>query len=393
MTQPFYARWAGRFLGEHAEEPEPVAEHDRDAAIVAIERAIRERGRQKARARWAMRASIAAAAIVVVGVGVAALRSGSQRVAEAPAATSAPVATGASGATGATGATGARPDAPVTITGSATGLGATISSGPGAVFALTSDARVAPGHRIVARGRSRATLAFSTGSQISVENGGDLTVVEEGQAQVFSLSAGEIRARVAKLGAGERFVVKTPDAEVEVRGTSFGVAIAAADASCGGGTVTRVTVDEGVVVVRRGATETRVARGEEWPAACEAPATTPNHANASANANANANANASASASANANANASTLVEQNNAFAEAVAYKNNGQHAAAVAAFERFVAKYPSSNLAENAAAERMKLLLADDHPRGVAAARQYLRRYPNGFAQADAKAAISGSP
>jgi hypothetical protein len=40
-----------------------------------------------------------------------------------------------------------------------------------------------------------------------------------------------------------------------------------------------------------------------------------------------------------------------------------------------------------------MKLLLADDHPRGVAAARQYLRRYPNGFAQADAKAAVAGSP
>lgn len=395
MTQPFYARWAGRFLGSHPEEPLPVDEREREAAIGAIERAIRERGRQKARARWAMWLSVAAAAILCIGVGANAYRThdaatgtGTGTTPEATAAT--PEATAAAAT-----ATAGREGAPLRIVASATGLGATISSGPGGVFALAGEAHVAPGHRIVARGRSRATLAFSTGTQLTVENGGDLAVVEEGRSQVFSLSAGEIRAHVAKLGAGERFVVRTPDAEVEVRGTSFSVAIAPSEPSCGGGSVTRVTVDEGVVVVRRGATETRVGRGEEWPAGCDPTteiASTSETADTTTT-NIPSGTHPARREAPGAGASASSLVEQNNLFSEALAFKNSGQRAAAVAAFERFLAKYPSSNLAENASVERMKLLLADDHPRGVSAARQYLRRYPSGFAQADARAAVAGSP
>ncbi|GAC1538443.1 MAG: hypothetical protein NVS3B10_02930 [Polyangiales bacterium] len=391
MTQPFYARWAGRVLGADLDEPPPVGEREREAAIGAIERAIRERGRHKARARWAIRLGVAVAAVVVVGVGANAYRGRAERE------TSGTGTVTGTGIMEAAAALGENEAAPLTITGSATGLGATISSSAGAAAPLTKDAPVATGHRIVARGKSRASLAFSTGTQLTVENGGDLLVVEEGRSSVFSLSAGEIRARVAKLGAGDRFVVRTPDAEVEVRGTSFGVAIAPAAEACGNGTVTRVTVDEGAVVVRRGGSETRVARGEEWPSGCDglvsAGGSAGASARASAEARAGADARAGASSGARASAGVSSLVEQNNLFAEALAFKNSGQHAAAVGAFERFVARYPSSNLAENAAVERMKLLLADDHERGVAAARQYLRRYPNGFAQSDAKAAIAGGP
>ncbi|MDB5212599.1 MAG: hypothetical protein JWO86_526 [Myxococcaceae bacterium] len=409
MTQPFYARWAGRFLGAYVEESPRVDERERATAISAIEQAIRERGRRRARTRWAIGSSAAAAAILCIGAGAQAYRAHSATVAATAAAAATTTATAAAGA-------GSGSDAPpVTITASANGLGATIASGPGAAFALADAAHVAPGHRIVARGRSRATLAFSTGTQLTVENGGDLAVVEEGRSQIFALSAGEIRARVAKLGAGERFVVRTPDAEVEVRGTSFSVAIVPSEPSCGGGSVTRVTVDEGVVVVRRGGGpgETRVARGEEWPQGCDVTGPSGNanlangdigdnphadHSNTNIPASRHASRREGASANANANANAnatsaSSLVEQNNLFSEALAYKNGGQHAAAVAAFERFLAKYPSSNLAENAAVERMKLLLADDPPRGVVAARQYLRRYPNGFAQTDARAAVAAAP
>ncbi len=404
MTQPLYARWAGRFLGANAEEPAPVDEREREAAIGAIERAIREKRRQKARTRWAIRLSAAAAAILCIGLGANAYRthgsaSGSSASASVSASTPATVV--------------ASEAAPLSIVGTASGLGATISTGPGATFALTDGAHIAPGHRIVARGRSRASLAFSTGTQLTVENGGDLAVVEEGRSQIFSLSAGEIRARVAKLGAGERFVVRTPDAEVEVRGTSFSVAIARPEASCGGGTVTRVTVDEGVVVVRaiRGATEARVSRGEEWPAGCDSSLGAANGDTGDTGESANT-ANTGNTADIGdiqntntpsgrrptrregvAGAGTSSLGEQNDLFGAALSYKNSGQHAAAIAAFERFLARYPSSNLAENAAVERMKLLLADDHPRGVSAAKQYLRRYPNGFAQSEARAAVTGSP
>jgi hypothetical protein len=392
MTQPFYARWAGRFLGSYVEESPRVDERERQTAIGAIERAIRERGRRKARTRWVIGASAAAAAILCIGVGAQAYRAHG-----AGAGLGSATVAGTGTGTAAASAAAAASDAPITITASASGMGATISSGPGGVFALTDAAHVAPGHHVVAKGRSRATLAFSTGTQLTVENGGDLAVIEEGRSQIFALSAGEIRARVAKLGAGERFVVRTPDAEVEVRGTSFSVAIAPSEPACGAGSVTRVTVDEGVVVVRRGGTETRVGKGEEWPAGCDAPVADGDTGDPSipdrSNTNIPSGRHPSRRDSAGGNTSASSLVEQNNLFSEALAYKNGGQHAAAIAAFERFLAKYPSSNLAENAAVERMKLLLADDPPRGVAAARQYLRRYPNGFAQSDARSAVAGVP
>ena len=69
--------------------------------------------------------------------------------------------------------------------------------------------------------------------------------------------------------------------------------------------------------------------------------------------------------------------------------KRGGDVAQAIAAFERFLARYPSSYLAENAAAERMKLLASSDPTRAVAAARQYLAKYPAGFARDDAKALL----
>ena len=75
---------------------------------------------------------------------------------------------------------------------------------------------------------------------------------------------------VAKFLSAVRFVFVTPDAEVEVRGTRFHVAIAAADENCRE-TTTRVVVDEGVVVVRSAGRSSRVAAGARWPAECSEP--------------------------------------------------------------------------------------------------------------------------
>jgi outer membrane protein assembly factor BamD (BamD/ComL family) len=58
---------------------------------------------------------------------------------------------------------------------------------------------------------------------------------------------------------------------------------------------------------------------------------------------------------------------------------------------ERFLERYPASHLAENAAAERMRLLRPLDPNRAAAVARQYLQRYPSGFARAEAEAIIAG--
>jgi hypothetical protein len=84
----------------------------------------------------------------------------------------------------------------------------------------------------------------------------------------------------------------------------------------------------------------------------------------------------------------SDLAAQNDLFADGIAAKNHGDSAAAVAAFERFVARYPDSALAENAAVERMKLLGSTEA--GRAAARDYLARYPAGVARGAANALLA---
>ncbi len=72
-----------------------------------------------------------------------------------------------------------------------------------------------------------------------------------------ALTDGTVLLHVRRQLAGERFLVIVPDGEVEVRGTTFDVAVH-------DGVTTRVHVDEGVVDVRIHG-ETTLRSGEAWP--------------------------------------------------------------------------------------------------------------------------------
>ena len=72
-------------------------------------------------------------------------------------------------------------------------------------------------------------------------------------------------------------------------------------------------------------------------------------------------------------------------FASAVRAKRRGHGSQAVRIYERFSREYPNSPLAESAAAQRMKLLVAIDPVAARRAANDYLSHYPNGFARAEA--------
>ncbi|MEB2314186.1 MAG: hypothetical protein OZ921_10335 [Sorangiineae bacterium] len=86
----------------------------------------------------------------------------------------------------------------------------------------------------------------------------------------------------------------------------------------------------------------------------------------------------------------SDLAAQNDLFEVALASKRAGDAAGALAALERLLARYPASHLAQSARAERMKLLGGIDGDRDRAAAKDYLYRYPSGFARADAILIVS---
>lgn len=242
------------------------------------------------------------------------------------------------------------------------------------------------GERVSTRAGGNAELSLSTGTRVQLEESTDVVVEGTGLLEAFSLERGAIGARVAKLAPDERFVVHTPDAEVEVRGTQFRVRVVAADPSCLDGTVTRVDVTEGVVAVRHAQVETRVGPGSSWPPGCAPARASSSSVPSPTLAPTVAPKPSSASAS-------STLAEQNALFARAIAAKQRGDGSDAIADFDKLLTTYPGSPLAESAAAERMRAWNAIDKRRGAEAARYYLKRWPDGLVRAEAQAIAEQAP
>lgn len=94
----------------------------------------------------------------------------------------------------------------------------------------------------VARHISDRSLTLPSGAQITVE--GDVTVATATQTVTrLRLTRGRVASTVPSLSANGRYVIDTPTAEIEVRGTVFSVAL-------GDEATTTVEVTEGEVEVR-----------------------------------------------------------------------------------------------------------------------------------------------
>lgn len=341
----------------------------RDAAVARLAEAIRGRARQKRRSRALYMFSAAAALLLASGAIALATRSK-----PAPVLARAPSDLGR-------------------VTESDGGVTAMRDGRPEAVEA---GARVAEGTELHTTALSEAHLDFDSGTHITLGGTTRVRLVEQSQRKRFALESGSLAAKVAKLGRDERFVVVTPDAEVEVRGTAFRVTIVPANPACAGGSPTRLEVSEGVVVIRHGGTEERVAAGERWPACDERHAAVGPNAGASAPPSARAAAGTGTSAPARAGKVEATshLAEQNDLFDEAMRAKRAGHTAAALAKLDRLIDGYPGGPLAESAATERLRMLATSpERARAAAAARDYLRRHPRGLARAEAEAILGASP
>ncbi len=130
----------------------------------------------------------------------------------------------------------------------------------------TSDANLRRGDALATR--SETSVAAPRGTLLTLAAESELAVDDIGKTQIYSLPRRTVRAEVTKLGPNERFIVRTADVEVEVRGTSFLVEKRKAG-SCHPDVETYVEVREGVVVVRHAGVEDRVGAGQSWPSRCE----------------------------------------------------------------------------------------------------------------------------
>lgn len=369
MTSPL-AKLALRRLADARPDVEPPTPSEAEGAIAAIAREL-EATRARRRKRIGALAILSLAAAALLAIGASGLRSPAGAVAE-------------------------------DISGSVLVVrgdrGTTLARG----------GTIGKGDRVVASARGSASLRLAKGTELRALDGADVLVAENGKDEVFELRAGSIELHVAKLGTGERFIVRTADSEVEVRGTRFRVDVGEPCA----GTTTRVGVTEGVVVVRHGGAEARVTANESWPPGCATstklasplPTVAPTAPTAPmavvepasppvvSPMRSVATPSKPAVAPAPPPMSSSDLAEQNRLYAEAMAAKRRGDTPSAVRALDRLSAAYPHGPLAESASVERMRLLASSDPSRAADAARAYLARHPKGYAREEARR-LAGAP
>jgi hypothetical protein len=375
VSDPDYSELAARVLAGRPDEAR-APRVDRDRGISVIAQAMAERTRRR-RARRAWFGSLAATAVVALVAG-AWLRFGSPSAAERA-------------------VCGADCDAGLT------GYAGHASFPPGSHWTAGND-----GLRV----------GFGRVTRLDLEPSSEVLYKSAEGTRRFRLLRGALHARVEKLARGQRFIVETQDTEVEVRGTAFDVAIAPTP-KCG--TSTRVTVHEGVVEVRAASGTQRLRVGESWPTACDEAAPDPEPglaaspvsvavpaprpksgaralnvqspslaetAKAAPEAASPPEAQPSAAASAP-RPPRSSLVEQNDLYARAVAARRSGQPSLALELYAELTRRFPASALVESALIERVRILQKLDPSGASTEARTYLRRFPNGFARDEARAIV----
>src|ERR1022692_563066 len=273
--------------------------------------------------------------------------------------------------------------------------------------ATSHRASVVAGTRLIAPEAAPLHLGTADGTVLNLEPGGSLSVVEAGATKRFALLRGALSVHVKKLARGERFIVDTADAEIEVHGTTFRVAMSTASSACGNGSPTRVSVSEGVVTVNKSVREEYLRPGDVWPPDCALTAASkgavahrpdvstrspyrPSHQSTSSRPSADYGAAGGSTRQAArqlGSAISTSLEAQNDLFSAAVRAKREGQIAVALRLFDRFVRSYPDSSLVESALTQQMRLLVATDRDAAAAVATRYLARFPDGFARSEALA------
>ena len=364
-----YARLTARLLrsaGKQQAEISPVpADTQRDAVVAAMALAIAAKARRR-RVVAASAVVLAAAASVLVVLKLT-----------------------------------AQPGLPEAKSGGTSSLVVEYATGRGNQLVRAASTQPLPDLGVLAVGDSvrsgedgNAMLGFDNGTRITLSSAAHLRVDALGATRRFSLLSGHFQAHVAKLGQGERFVVSTPDSEVEVRGTVFTVAVEGPSSTCRDkASRSTVSVSEGAVWVRSGDKQVVLRPGESWSTPCQGsqgaalPATAraepmPSVAPSPIAEPVRARTHRSATSkvarvtgqvldqeelspapalapSLASPSSVSRLAQQNDLFSAAMAAERAGQHELALRKLDELTARYPSGPLGESARAERQRILMA----------------------------------
>lgn len=253
-----------------------------------------------------------------------------------------------------------------------------------------------------------ARLGFPSGALARVASRSSLKVTAARRSEALFLARGRVEVEVPKLDAERGFSVETPDARVTVHGTRFSVDVVTTP----DGPRTRVGVTHGIVSVQHGGREVQLTAGQVWPAeaAPEAPADapadvveSPPEADAEDKAVEPAPERQAARAArstrrprsaAGREPDAGELAEQNRRFSRAMHLKNNGEAHAALSELTQIARRYPHSPLGQELRVERLRLLRALDlTPEAIREARAYLRAFPGGYAEREAREILAEEP
>jgi hypothetical protein len=261
---------------------------------------------------------------------------------------------------------------------------------------------------------TRSDAGIAPAFEVSAAPNSRWHVARPGRSLRLALELGTLTISVGKLEREQRFSVKLPDGEVEVRGTRFIV-------ECDAMHTRRVVVEEGRVALRlAGQPELSLGPGEGWPplsarspaALPPAPAsaapsaervtsgTAPSSAvrplaaagrqtgpRARAEPAAARSASTASVPSAEASAAAATRSAAARDFAEAMAVFSRGDYGSAERLFRAFEERYPSSPHREDLLFLRaLGRSRSGDASGARVLSRDYLNRYPNGFRVREAR-------
>jgi hypothetical protein len=197
---------------------------------------------------------------------------------------------------------------------------------------------------------SNASVRTEDGQQIELQSRTRVALDElRPNTNQVKLLGGVIRCTIPHRAAARAFQVVTPDVTVVDLGTVFTVSIEAPNQA------TRVSVEEGEVLIRHGSAESRVRAGGSWssadaPAPPAAGAPTPEPA-ASVPSPSVSNTPPSAKGAHSTKLTAETLDQEAQLLREGLAAERQGRAADARSALSQLLQKYPHSPLAPDARA------------------------------------------